>query len=116
VRFLADENFPADAVRLLRDVGFNVAVVLPGAPDQSVLASAVSEKRILLTFDKDFGEFAVAHRLPASCGVILFRLPPTNPRSLRNEQILAIVASRRDWAGQFCVVEPGRVRTRPLPP
>lgn len=29
--------------------------------------------RVLLTFDKDLGEMAWKHHLPAQCGVILFR-------------------------------------------
>jgi len=33
------------------------------------------EGRILLTFDKDFGELAWRAGLPASSGIILFRLP-----------------------------------------
>jgi predicted nuclease of predicted toxin-antitoxin system len=43
--------------------------------DSDVLAWAVREGRILLTFDKDFGELARNAALPASCGVILFRVP-----------------------------------------
>jgi len=27
------------------------------------------------TFDKDFGELAFHQKLPASCGIILFRIP-----------------------------------------
>lgn len=72
------------------------------------------EQRILLTFDKDFGELAFASRLPASCGIILFRI--SMPRSQQaGKSIAAIVMSRTDWAGCFSVVEPGRVRMRDLP-
>jgi predicted nuclease of predicted toxin-antitoxin system len=37
--------------------------VSPGSSDQEVLALAVREERILLTFDKDFGELAKASDL-----------------------------------------------------
>jgi predicted nuclease of predicted toxin-antitoxin system len=42
--------------------------------DPDVLAWAVREERILLTFDKDFGELARASALPRLCGVALLQL------------------------------------------
>lgn len=108
---------PGDAVAALRAAGADVAWVrqeAPGMHDPDVLAWAVREQRILLTFDRDFGELAFASRLPASCGIILFRIPM--PRSQQaGARIAAIVTSRADWAGCFSVVEPGRVRMRDLP-
>lgn len=59
MRFLADENFPYDAVAALRDAGHDVVWIreaVPGISDEDVLKRAEAEERILLTFDKDFGE------------------------------------------------------------
>ena len=47
----------------------------PGSRDEEVLTLAKVEDRVLITFDKDFGELAYRSRLPVSCGVILFRIP-----------------------------------------
>jgi predicted nuclease of predicted toxin-antitoxin system len=118
--FLANENFPLDAVEAVRQAGHDVAWVradAPGSSDPAVLARAVREGRILLTFDKDFGDLAFHAGLPASCGVVLFRLTAASSAGLA-AQVLAAVQSRSDWAGHFGVVEPGRVRMRalPLPP
>lgn len=77
MRFLANENFPGDTVEALRQQGNNVSWIrtdAPGSTDIDVLAFAQSEERIILTFDKDFGELAFHSGLPASSGVILFRL------------------------------------------
>ncbi len=68
MRFLANENFPFDAVDALRKSGHDVVWIRtesPGASDQSVLAMAKSEARILITFDKDSGELAFHSKLPA---------------------------------------------------
>ncbi|MBD2604215.1 DUF5615 family PIN-like protein [Scytonema hofmannii FACHB-248] len=46
----------------------------PGITDPEVLNRAQSDERILLTFDKDFGELAFRSHLPATCGIILFRI------------------------------------------
>ncbi len=117
MRFLADENFPYDAVRALRDDGHDVAWVrtdAPGISDRQVLARAMANHRILLTFDKDFGELAFHAGLPAACGIILFRI--SAPSSERVARIIAsAVRTRTDWAGHFSVVEAWRVRMLPLP-
>ena len=117
MRFLANENFPGDAVLALRAAGHDVGWVreaMPGALDPEVIERAMQEGRVLLTFDKDFGEIAFRARLPASCGVVLFRMPM--PRSEEaGTRLASMVMSRTDWAGHFSVVEPGRVRVRDLP-
>ena len=115
--FLADENMPAGLVSAMRDAGHDVAWVrldAPGLSDAEVLAWAQREGRVLLTFDKDFGELAYSAGLSADCGVILFRLPM--PRSDDAGVRLAnLVGGRDDWASRFSVIEPGRVRMRELP-
>lgn len=117
MRFLANENMPGDTVEALRAAGMDVAWVrkeAPGMGDPEVLAWAMREGRILLTFDKDFGELAFASDLPATCGIVLFRLPM--PRSPDAGAMLAhLIMARTDWAGHFSVIEPGRVRLRALP-
>jgi len=78
MRFLANENFPGDAVAALRSGNHDVVWVRtenPGSTDEDVLTRAMLERRILLTFGKDFGELAWNARLPADCGIVLFRLP-----------------------------------------
>ncbi|MGC2410091.1 MAG: DUF5615 family PIN-like protein [Methyloceanibacter sp.] len=78
MRFLANENFPGDAVTALEATGHDIVWVrtaAPGSKDQDILAWAVRESRVLLTFDKDFGELAWHVGLPASSGIVLFRLP-----------------------------------------
>ena len=65
MRFLANENFPGAAVTALEAAGHDVVWVrtaTPGAADPDVPAWATREERILLTFDKDFGELAKDRR------------------------------------------------------
>jgi hypothetical protein len=116
MRFLADENFPRAAVAALEAAGHDIAWVrlrAPGAADADGLAAAVRESRILLTFDKDFGELAARSALPAGCGVVLFRVP--TPRAEpAGERLAARITARDGWNGHFSVIEPGRVRMRRL--
>ena len=68
------------------------------------------EGRLLITFDKDFGELVFRHGAKASHGVVLFRIAQPSAAA-----VTAVLASRDDWAGQFSVVEEFAIRMRPLP-
>jgi predicted nuclease of predicted toxin-antitoxin system len=116
MRILANENFPGVAVMALREAGHDVVWVrtdAPGISDPEVLEWAAREERILMTFDKDFGELARASALPRTCGIVLLRVPLENPSDV-GQRIAQLVASRDDWANHFSIVEPTRVRMRPL--
>ena len=117
MRFLADENFPRPALLALRNAGWDVlsvAETFPGAPDEEVAALCEEQQRILLTFDKDFGELVFHRGLPAGSGVVLFRIPPDSPE--RTAVVaLTLVQSQPDLAGLFCVVTRDRIRIRVRP-
>lgn len=117
MRILANENFPADAVEALRQRGHDVGWIrteAPGSPDEEVLKRAVAEDRILITFDKDFGELVFRAGLTAPAGIVLFRVAPTSPAHIAQLSI-RVLESRTDWGGCFSVVEEDRVRMTPLP-
>ncbi len=78
------------------------------------VVAAFVEGRIVLTFDKDFGELAFRLGQRATPGVILLR-----PR-LRSPDYLvrftrAVLAQGHTWQGHFAVAEEGRLRLIPLP-
>lgn len=114
---LANENFPRDAEDLLRTHGHDVAWVrtdAPGSSDDVVLARAHQEQRVLITFDKDFGELVFAKGQAASQGVVLFRISMPSPGVVATK-VAAVLDSRGDWAGHFSVVDDARIRMVPLP-
>jgi predicted nuclease of predicted toxin-antitoxin system len=116
MRFLADENFPRPALRVLREQGFEIASVAedsPGSLDEDVLTRCVDDKATLLTLDKDFGELVFRRGLPAECGVILFRVEAESPERFSEIAVLTL-QSRDDWKGWFSVVSRDRVRMRRL--
>lgn len=117
MQLLANENSPLDVVESLRKEGHDVAWIrtdAPGSKDSDILHRAVTEKRVLLTFDKDFGDLAFQFGLPATCGIVLFRLQASSSAALAT-MVVAAIRSRSDWAGNFSVVDPGRIRMRSLP-
>ncbi|MFH1176745.1 MAG: DUF5615 family PIN-like protein [Acidobacteriota bacterium] len=117
VRLIANENLPGAAVDRLRSAGHDVLWVrteMSGSTDREVLDRANREARLVLTFDKDFGELAFRHRLPASSGIMLFRIVAPSADFLAR-MIVAALSSRTDWAGHLSVVEEDTVRMTPLP-
>jgi predicted nuclease of predicted toxin-antitoxin system len=112
VKLLADESVDFGTVRALRAAGFDVVAVAeldPGIPDFEVAARAYREFRILLTEDKDFGQLVYATGALAH-GVVFVRFPA----SLRPEMSSTVVDVVQRFgdrlAGQFVVLQPGKVR------
>jgi predicted nuclease of predicted toxin-antitoxin system len=116
MRILADENFPGDAVTALRERGHDVVWIrteAPGVSDGDVLARAQARRQEPL-ITKDFGGLAFRRGLPATSGIILFRLSALSPASVARPAVAALEA-RADWAGHFSVIEDDRIRMTPLP-
>jgi predicted nuclease of predicted toxin-antitoxin system len=115
---ICNENIGASVVQSLRDHGHDVLAVkesLRGAADDTILARAQAESRVVVTQDKDFGELAFRRGLPAQAGVILFRITIANP-DIDRRRLVAVIESRPDWSGLFAVVTDDRIRIRPVPP
>ena len=117
MRFLANENFPLRSVHVLRADQHDVLTILEGlagASDDDVLALAVRDDRLILTFDRDYGELVFKRGQPAPPGVVYFRFNPATPdepaRLLRQ-----VLADQIELIGQFTVLDLRRVRQRPMP-
>lgn len=116
MRILANENVLGPVVSALRERGHDVVAIKEtarGVSDRVILERARAEARLVVTFDKDFGELAVRFGLAPSTGVILLRLSGNMPHA-DNARAVAAITSREDWAGHFAVVTDDRIRVRPL--
>ena len=112
--FLADGSCDFSVIRALRSVGYSVkaiAEISPSLPDEMVLELAVAENRLLITEDKDFGEWVFAHQ-HAMTGVLLIRYPVSMRSSMVTAVIDLIGGHAPDLDGSFTVLEPGRARIR----
>lgn len=81
--FLADESCAGPVIRALREAGHDVVAIVEvakGATDEQVLERALSEKRVLITEDRDFGQLVYA-RGRSSAGVILVRFHSSGRRA-----------------------------------
>jgi len=115
--FLANENFPLLSVRILRDIGLNIASIMEDSPrikDPEVLARAVREERIILTFDRDYGELIFRQFLPKPTGVIYFRYQPHTPEEPAQHLINLLEEKNLSLEKMFTVLERNKIRQRPL--
>jgi predicted nuclease of predicted toxin-antitoxin system len=115
--FVANENFPLFSVRLLRNAGHNVASIIeetPGATDSDILKRAQREKRIILTFDRDYGELIYRHRTFFAEGVVYFRFDPSTPEEPAKILLKALEEGKVLLLGKFTIIERGRIRQRAL--
>jgi predicted nuclease of predicted toxin-antitoxin system len=81
--FVADENFPQPALDALRKAGcevFSVAEEYPGISDEEVAALCSESQRVLLTYDKDFGDLVFRRGLSAGSGSSCSGSFPNLPR------------------------------------
>jgi predicted nuclease of predicted toxin-antitoxin system len=117
ISFLADENVSRFVVERLRAAGFDVTAIgatSSGASDADVLATAGREGRILITEDRDFGQLVVRQRLGVH-GIVLLELDRLS-NVAEADMVATIVSTNVDkLPGNLLVIEPGRVRVRPLP-
>jgi predicted nuclease of predicted toxin-antitoxin system len=112
-----DENVPIAAVLALRIAGHDVYSASEsdvGALDTILLAHAHAERRLLITFDRDFGDLAVQQQQSAAAGIMLLRFVARNADEV--SLLLTDLLGRTDmvWAGRLSVVDRNHIRQRPL--
>lgn len=116
MRLLADESCDFAVVVGVRVAGHDVVSIaerMPGVEDEKVIELAASERRLLLTEDKDFGQLVFAAAKENS-GVILIRYPASTRQTLV-EAVVKLLAERADALySRFVVMEPGRIRVTQL--
>ncbi len=124
MRILADENIPLQLVQHLRAAGYDVRSIreeVRGEADLNIAMLCSSDDRLLITYDKDFGElvFAPPETAPADwakAGVVLLRLKGM-PYADRSSRVLHVLNSGEfTFEGFFTVIEADRIRQRSLRP
>lgn len=117
MRVLADENIPAGMIAALRDAGHEVIAISetsPQSPDGDVLALAVGQSLVLLTFDADFGRMIFAEGYQAPPGIIYLRSPPPTPQ-VAIERVLRVVRVDAPSIDGYFVSIGRKARYHPLP-
>jgi len=119
MRFLADMGVDIRVVQWLRQNGHDAKHLrdegLHRIPNGEIFVKAISENRVIVTFDLDFGEI-VALSQGEKASVILFRLHNTRtPHLIKRLATVLADATEALEQGAVVVVEESRHRIRYLP-
>ena len=113
-KLLADENIPAKAIEALRDAGcdlLSVRETAAGVSDEEVLRIAVAQGRILVTFDRDYGELIFGEGREPPPSIIYFRVFPTGPGDV-SDAVLSLLADSNAIDGAMVIVSSQGIRRR----
>ena len=113
---LVNENFPAPSTEKLRSEGWDVLAIAEQSaslPDREVMESARTQKRWLVTFDRDYGELIFKRGLPAPPAVILIREKHYRPHEPA-AWVLDLLRQPQEIKGYFAVLTRDNLRKRPL--
>jgi len=118
LRFLADMGVSLRVVEWLRREGHDTVHLrdegLQRLPNGDIFAKADAERRVILTFDLDFGEL-VALAKGRSVSVVVFRLRDTRTQTVIQRLGVVLRESADSLSrGAIIVVEDGRHRVRKL--
>lgn len=117
IALLANENFPAPAIRKLRSAGVDVVAVsetMPAVSDKEVMAYARHEKRWIVTFDRDYGDLVFREGLLPPPAILFFRqepYPPDRPADL----VLAMLSDPQQAEGCMVVISEQNIRRKRFP-
>jgi predicted nuclease of predicted toxin-antitoxin system len=117
IAILANENFPAPAIRKLRAAGVDVVAVsetMPAVSDKEVLDFARREQRWIVTFDRDYGDLIFREGLLPPPAILFFRqepYPPDRPADL----VLAMISQPQQAEGCLVVISERNIRRKHFP-
>lgn len=113
---LADESVNLKIVKILRTQGFEVLAIAelqPSMSDAAVLQLSLDSQALLLTEDRDFGEWVFAHKAPTS-GVIYLRYRVKEFVDITAALVKVLSVYHNSLYGKFVVVTVNKVRIREL--
>lgn len=119
MRFLLDMGVDVRVAAWLREQGHEPVHLrdqgLQRLPNGEIFTKAISENRVILTFDLDFGEIAALAR-GRKASVVVFRLHNTRTAHVL-ERLASVLPDRSSILerGAVVVVEENRHRVRALP-
>ncbi len=116
---LADEGLNGNIIRALRENGFNVNWILevaPGIDDEQIIELAKEKQRILITEDKDFGEWVFAHQIGGLTIIFLRYEKEDYPKVLKYliELLKELEESSPRKENEFITINKNKVRRRKI--
>jgi len=117
MKFLANENIPLKFIERLKEDGHDIKrvdLIQKGLSDEKVIELTIKEDRVLITFDKDFGEKAFKCKKEIK-GIILLRIRPVSIEFMI-ERFKTLLKNFPEIERKFIVLEETKIRERSFTP
>lgn len=115
---VADENIDHALIRAIREEGIDVHSINEsngGIRDEDVIAMSRTPPRIILTEDKDCGEWVFAHHV-RGISVLFLRYQFKETETMKRILVKLLAERITDLVGNFTTVTTQKIRTRPIEP
>ncbi len=111
-KFYADENFPAQAIEILRERGFDVLTAhdanKQGHPDENHVAEARRRRRVLITCDRDYLNDRIYPLIHCPTIIVFDFGSRTTDEIISAFQCLNYVAAFPQLYDKWCKIKAGR--------
>ena len=111
---LADENIDHKLIQAVRDAGFDVHSIYEsnrGYTDEAIIELSRNPPRIILTEDKDFGEWVYAHHI-SGISVIFLRYHFRDSDKIINILTKVLRERAEDLFGHFTTITVNKIRSK----
>jgi predicted nuclease of predicted toxin-antitoxin system len=115
IQLLADENVPKETLDLLKKQGVDIISVTHfgfGLSDSEILDLANKNGRIVVTFDKDFGQLIFREKRKTR-GLMLLRFVPKSPQQIA-KRIQQVLNTRLKMENCVVTVKKDSIRATPV--
>ncbi|NEN24770.1 hypothetical protein G3O08_14790 [Cryomorpha ignava] len=116
MKFLANENFPIASFKILNNIGWDIEHIgntNNGITDNKVMAIAMNESRIIVTFDSDYGELVFKYGYKPPGGIYL-RIQDFKPEYPGKLLIDIIDVDKLDVENKFTVIDDNQIKQRKI--
>ena len=116
MKYLANENFPVTSAKILKENGLDIEHIGEtdmGIRDDEVIGKAISENRIIITFDSDYGELVYKYGYKPP-GVIYLRIKKFTPEYPANLLLELIDEGDLEFEALFTVIDDNQIRQRKI--
>jgi predicted nuclease of predicted toxin-antitoxin system len=119
MRLLANENFPLKSAHVLKAAGFDIKAVgveFAGITDREVIEIAIREERIIVTFDRHYGELIFRQGYRPASGVIYLRWKQFGPEDPGRYLTELLTNTEIDFSQALTVIDQDSIRQRKYKP
>ena len=116
LKIFADENVDYRIIKYLRNEGFYIISVLEeyrGISDKAVLSLAKEKEALLLTEDKDFGEWVYSFK-EKNIGIVFLRYKPNEIKEISHSLLRLLQKYEDTLYKKFTVIRTNKIRIREL--